>query len=84
MSWFRRSDDRSRSATNRLREAEQHEEQAMQRMVKAGVQVAMNADTASDEIDKLIHGMEERKQEAERILLTVKGALQLLEKDRRQ
>ena len=43
MPWFRGSDDRSRSAMSRLREAEQHENEAMERMVKAGVQ-AMNMD----------------------------------------
>jgi hypothetical protein len=84
MSWFRRSDDRSRSAVSRLREAEQHENEAMERMVKAGVGVAMSADTASEEIDKLIHGMAGRKREAERVLLTVRGALELLERDRKQ
>ena len=57
MSWFRSSDDRSRSAMSRLREAEQHENEAMDRMVRAGVEVAMNADTASEEIDKILHGM---------------------------
>ena len=44
MSWFRwRPEDRHRAGEDRLREAERHEEEAMRRMVDAGIQATISA-----------------------------------------
>jgi hypothetical protein len=73
-----RSDDRHRTAADRLRQVEHEEEEAMKRMVDAGVQVTMHADTQSEAMDELIEKMERRKNDGDRVLMTADQALRLL------
>jgi hypothetical protein len=84
MSWFRRSDDRHRSAEQRLRQVERAEERAMQRVVDAGVRVTLHADTSAEAVDEILADMERRKNRGERVVMTAEGVLRLLERDRRQ
>jgi TRAP-type C4-dicarboxylate transport system substrate-binding protein len=73
-----RSDDRHRTAADRLRQVEHEEEEAMKRMIDAGVQVTMHADTQSEAMDELIEKMERRKNDGDRVLMTADQALRLL------
>jgi transposase len=73
-----RSDDRHRTAADRLRQAEHEEEEAMKRMVDAGVQVTIHADTQSEAMGDLIEKMERRKIDGDRVLMTADQALRLL------
>jgi transposase len=73
-----RSDDRHRTAADRLRQVEHEEEEAMKRMVDAGVQVTIHADTQSEAMGDLIEKMERRKIDGDRVLMTADQALRLL------
>jgi hypothetical protein len=84
MSWFRQSDSRSRSATTRLRQVEEVERAATDRMVRAGVEVTIRADNASKEIGKLLQTLEKRNRESDRIFQTVEGALRLVERGQKR
>ncbi len=84
MPWLRRSDERHREASDRLRAAEEHESEAMNRMVRAGVQATMSADDSSEAADRIISRVERRRIEGEEILRTADGVLRLLERDGRR
>ncbi len=72
------SEDRHRTAADRLRQVEHEEEEAMKRMVDAGVQVTLQADTQSEAMDELIEKMERRKRDGDRVVMTAEQALRLL------
>jgi hypothetical protein len=77
------SDDRNRTAADRLRQVEYEEEKAMKRMVDAGVKVTLQAAAQSEVMDELIEKMERRKSDGDRVIMTADQALRLLLKENR-
>jgi hypothetical protein len=84
MPWLRRSDERNRDASERLRQAEEQESRAMDRMVRAGIQATLRADDSSEATTQIISRLERRRIEGEEILRTADGVLRLLERDGRR
>jgi hypothetical protein len=84
MPWLRRSDERNRDASERLRQAEEHESRAMDRMVRAGIQATLRADDSSEATGQITGRLERRRIEGEEILRTADGVLRLLERDGRR
>jgi hypothetical protein len=62
---------------------EYEEEEAMKRMVDAGVKVTLQAAAQSEAMDELIEKMERRKSDGDRVIMTADQALRLLLKENR-
>ena len=85
MSWFRwRPEDRHRAGEDRLREAERNEEEAMRRLVDAGIQATISATEGRQAAEQLSERFDKTKEDAERVIFTAEGALRLLERGRRR
>jgi hypothetical protein len=83
MGWFRWSSERHDAQQDRLRRAEHDEEQAMRRLVDAGVQATIRADEGREAADHVKDQFDKAKTDAERVILTAERALRLLERDQR-